>query len=147
MTLCELATANYQSPPLECASYTLEAQAAGMVATHRLQRDCVECLWVGSHHTYMWLTSSFRALSRSAQFWSSYSGYLREIRAHIFNFLNGTFQYFHPAQLCFVFGRWNDVGTFLYSDSNNILILTRRLGSGHIQKRYSGEGNIPAICF
>jgi hypothetical protein len=52
MTLCELATANYQSPPLECASFTLEAQAAGMVTTHRLQRDCVECLWVGSHGTY-----------------------------------------------------------------------------------------------
>ncbi|KAF8341875.1 hypothetical protein F5887DRAFT_361900 [Amanita rubescens] len=65
MTLCELATANYQSPPLECASFSLDAQTAGMAATHRLQRDCVE------------------ALSRSAQFWSSYSGYLREIRAHI----------------------------------------------------------------
>lgn len=33
-----------------------------------------------------------RALSRSAQFWSSYSGYLRE-----------------TPQLCFTFGRWSDV--------------------------------------
>lgn len=57
-------------------------------------------------------------------------------------------QYFHPAQLCFVFGRWNDVGTFLYSDSDNILLmLTGRLGSGHIQKRYSGESNVPSIRF
>ena len=44
MTLCELATANYQSPPLECASFSLDAQTTGMATTHRLQRDCVEYL-------------------------------------------------------------------------------------------------------
>ncbi|KAK2465620.1 hypothetical protein APHAL10511_002512 [Amanita phalloides] len=74
MTLCELATANYQSPPLECVPFSLDGQAAEMFVAHRSQRGCVE------------------ALSRSAQFWSSYSGYLREI-----------------PQLCFVFGRWNDI--------------------------------------
>ncbi|KAF8621225.1 hypothetical protein AX15_007941 [Amanita polypyramis BW_CC] len=74
MTLCELATANYHTPPLECASFSLDSQIAGMFMVHSSQRDCVE------------------ALSRSAQFWSSYSGYLREI-----------------PQLCYVFGRWTDV--------------------------------------
>jgi len=33
--------------------------------------------------TYLLDSSSFSALSRSAQFWSSYSGYLREVRAYI----------------------------------------------------------------
>ncbi|KAJ7076117.1 hypothetical protein B0H15DRAFT_864983 [Mycena belliarum] len=72
MTLCELATATHHSIPLECASFTV-----GSVASRsRIQGECVD------------------ALSRSAQFWSSYSGYLREV-----------------PQLCFAFRRWNDIDT------------------------------------
>ncbi|KAJ7128125.1 hypothetical protein C8R46DRAFT_1017642 [Mycena filopes] len=72
MTLCELATATHHSLPLECASFTMDSEAA----TIRTQGECVD------------------ALSRSAQFWSSYSGYLREV-----------------PQLCFAFRRWNDIDT------------------------------------
>jgi len=38
------------------------------------------------------LVLKLRALSRSAQFWSSYSGYLREV-----------------SQLCFAFRRWSEI--------------------------------------
>ncbi|KIM55725.1 hypothetical protein SCLCIDRAFT_1220894 [Scleroderma citrinum Foug A] len=69
MTLCELATARHYAPPLECAAF-----AKGQVPSGHTQAECVE------------------ALSRSAQFWSSYSGYLREI-----------------PQLCFAFRRWSDI--------------------------------------
>ncbi|KAL4073485.1 hypothetical protein J3A83DRAFT_4228864 [Scleroderma citrinum] len=69
MTLCELATARHHVPPLECAPF-----AKGQVPSDHTQPECVE------------------ALSRSAQFWSSYSGYLREI-----------------PQLCFAFRRWSDI--------------------------------------
>ncbi|KAJ7885704.1 hypothetical protein B0H14DRAFT_2698767 [Mycena olivaceomarginata] len=67
MTLCELATATHHSPPLECASFAMDGRSQG---------ECVD------------------ALSRSPQFWSSYSGYLREV-----------------PQLCFAFRRWNDIDT------------------------------------
>ncbi|EGO03540.1 hypothetical protein SERLA73DRAFT_45709 [Serpula lacrymans var. lacrymans S7.3] len=60
MTLCELATARHHSPPLECSAFA--DSRIPFVSTSHVQGDCVE------------------ALSRSAQFWSSYSGYLREIR-------------------------------------------------------------------
>ncbi|KAF8189975.1 hypothetical protein K438DRAFT_1592842 [Mycena galopus ATCC 62051] len=72
MTLCELATATHHSIPLECASFAVDSEPA------QVQGDCVD------------------ALSRSAQFWSSYSGYLREVRKY--------------PQLCFAFRRWNDIG-------------------------------------
>ncbi|KAJ7136127.1 hypothetical protein C8R44DRAFT_769753 [Mycena epipterygia] len=72
MTLCELATATHHSLPLECASFTVDSEAAPT----QIQGECVD------------------ALSRSAQFWSSYSGYLREV-----------------PQLCFAFRRWNDIDT------------------------------------
>ncbi|KAJ3559159.1 hypothetical protein NM688_g511 [Phlebia brevispora] len=42
--------------------------------------------------TCLYVYLQLRALSRSAQYWSSYSGYLREV-----------------AQLCYAFGRWNDI--------------------------------------
>ncbi|KAJ6499552.1 hypothetical protein C8R47DRAFT_957777, partial [Mycena vitilis] len=58
MTLCELATATHHSLPLECESFTADSDASSA----RTQGGCVD------------------ALSRSAQFWSSYSGYLREVR-------------------------------------------------------------------
>ncbi|KAJ7600788.1 hypothetical protein C8J56DRAFT_769131, partial [Mycena floridula] len=64
MTLCELATAKHHTPPLECNSVNNVDE----------QSICVG------------------ALARSAQFWSSYSGYLREI-----------------PQLCFALRRWDDI--------------------------------------
>ncbi|KAJ7669043.1 hypothetical protein B0H17DRAFT_1087224 [Mycena rosella] len=72
MTLCELATATHHSIPLECASFTVDSD----VSSTQIQGACVD------------------AFSRSAQFWSSYSGYLREV-----------------PQLCFAFRRWNDIDT------------------------------------
>lgn len=71
MTLCEIATAKHYSLPLECRPFSPEGEAP---RDPRMRSECVD------------------ALSRSAQFWSSYSGYLREI-----------------PQLCFAFRRWNDI--------------------------------------
>ncbi|KAI6006927.1 hypothetical protein EDD15DRAFT_8559 [Pisolithus albus] len=71
MTLCELATARHYAPPMECAAFSKGQQNH---PSGHAQAACVE------------------ALSRSAQFWSSYSGYLREL-----------------PQLCFAFRRWLDV--------------------------------------
>ncbi|KAF5369070.1 hypothetical protein D9758_002978 [Tetrapyrgos nigripes] len=67
MTLCELATAKYHSPPMECFPFSLDhppqdPDTPKSSNYHEAQGECVS------------------ALSRSAQFWSSYSGYLREIR-------------------------------------------------------------------
>lgn len=76
MTLCELATATHHSTPLECVSFSLDSVLYQQPPNPRLQGECVD------------------ALSRSAQFWSSYSGYLREV-----------------PQLCFAFRRWNDIDT------------------------------------
>ncbi|TBU23634.1 hypothetical protein BD311DRAFT_67517 [Dichomitus squalens] len=73
MTLCEIATAKHTSPPMECAPF--ESDSNGMYALHA--ESSGQCVL---------------ALSRSAQYWSSYSGYLREV-----------------AQLCFAFQRWNDI--------------------------------------
>ncbi|KAK0232420.1 hypothetical protein EDD85DRAFT_775123, partial [Armillaria nabsnona] len=76
MTLCELATAKHLSPPLECAPFSSENTSLYSQKHDDTQGKCVE------------------ALSRSAQFWSSYSGYLREV-----------------PQLCFSFRRWHDIDT------------------------------------
>lgn len=76
MTMCELGTAHHLTVPLECA----ESRRVNVEG----QSKCVECVIFLFHAvSSSFLTESFRALSRSAQFWSSYSGYLREIRAHI----------------------------------------------------------------
>ncbi|KAF8552486.1 hypothetical protein OG21DRAFT_1416066, partial [Imleria badia] len=74
MTMCELATARHYLPPMECAAYAKVGHKHS--PTPQGQARCVD------------------ALSRSAQFWSSYSGYLREI-----------------PQLCFTFRRWIDIDT------------------------------------
>ncbi|KAH7910345.1 hypothetical protein BJ138DRAFT_116876 [Hygrophoropsis aurantiaca] len=74
MTLCELATARHHAPPMECAEFSDGLVPSSHRYIHETQGACVE------------------ALSRSAQFWSSYSGYLREI-----------------PQLCFTFRRWIDI--------------------------------------
>ncbi|TBU43460.1 hypothetical protein BD309DRAFT_990982 [Dichomitus squalens] len=60
MTLCEIATAKHTSPPMECAPF--ESDSNGMYALHA--ESSGQCVL---------------ALSRSAQYWSSYSGYLREV--------------------------------------------------------------------
>ncbi|KAG2098988.1 uncharacterized protein F5147DRAFT_814675 [Suillus discolor] len=73
LTLCELATARHHTPPLECSPFS---NNVGSHIPHHAVGDCVD------------------ALSRSAQFWSSYSGYLREI-----------------PQLCFAFRRWMEIDT------------------------------------
>ncbi|TFK41551.1 hypothetical protein BDQ12DRAFT_388968 [Crucibulum laeve] len=72
MTLCEVATAKHHSFPLECIPFSSENAPKNTDA--QAQGTCVD------------------ALARSAQFWSSYSGYLREV-----------------PQLCFAFRRWNDI--------------------------------------
>ncbi|EDR09726.1 uncharacterized protein LACBIDRAFT_319136 [Laccaria bicolor S238N-H82] len=63
MTLCEIATAKHYSLPLECRPFSPEGKDP---RDPRTRSECVD------------------ALSRSAQFWSSYSGYLREIRGSSF---------------------------------------------------------------
>ncbi|KAL1719110.1 hypothetical protein EV715DRAFT_272919 [Schizophyllum commune] len=73
MTLCELATAKHHTPPLECAPF---APGANGRSSDAAAGECVN------------------ALSRSAQYWSSYSGYLREL-----------------PQLCFAYRRWHDIDT------------------------------------
>ncbi|KAF8156709.1 hypothetical protein B0H34DRAFT_710251 [Crassisporium funariophilum] len=74
MTLCEVATAKHHSLPLECQPFSLDGRQERGSITPQIQGECVD------------------ALARSAQFWSSYSGYLREL-----------------PQLCHAFRRWNDI--------------------------------------
>ncbi|KAF9003429.1 hypothetical protein BDQ17DRAFT_1541980 [Cyathus striatus] len=71
MTLCEIATAKHHTLPLECTIFTT---GYDYILDSQMQGQCVD------------------ALSRSAQFWSSYSGYLREI-----------------PQLCFAFRKSEDI--------------------------------------
>ncbi|KAJ3782685.1 hypothetical protein GGU10DRAFT_436481 [Lentinula aff. detonsa] len=70
MTLCELATAKHHAPPMECDVFSARLHEPSYQSGFSEQQNeefensrgkCVN------------------ALSRSAQFWSSYSGYLREI--------------------------------------------------------------------
>lgn len=78
MTLCEIATAKHYSLPLECRPFSAEGKDP---RDPRMRSECVE--W-GCWQFQRWISTFlflFSALSRSAQFWSSYSGYLREIRA------------------------------------------------------------------
>ncbi|KAK1217171.1 hypothetical protein PQX77_020179 [Marasmius sp. AFHP31] len=124
MTLCELATAKYYSIPMECNSFTISQSSSNVAIDSGLSSECVS------------------ALSRSAQFWSSYSGYLREI-----------------PQLCFAFQRWNDIGTLPYWDDvssvtdgqkdvarniyHNItlekLALVRLMQERELEEKYSAE--------
>ncbi|KAK7693481.1 hypothetical protein QCA50_003049 [Cerrena zonata] len=76
LTLCELATAKQHSTPMECTPFDSRLGSVSFDQSEGIQGQCVE------------------ALSRSAQHWSSYSGYLREI-----------------PQLCFAFLRWNEIDT------------------------------------
>ncbi|KAF8952961.1 hypothetical protein BDZ97DRAFT_1874919 [Flammula alnicola] len=72
MTLCEVATAKHHSLPLECRPFSLD----DTYTRKDISRKC----------------KANASLARSAQFWSSYSGYLREV-----------------PQLCHAFRRWNEI--------------------------------------
>ncbi|KAF8882190.1 hypothetical protein CPB84DRAFT_1648017, partial [Gymnopilus junonius] len=76
MTLCEVATAKHYSLPLECLPYSHD-NAHIKTKRHMSLQSLGECV---------------DSLARSAQFWSSYSGYLREV-----------------PQLCHAFRRWHDI--------------------------------------
>ena len=55
----------------------------------------------------------FSSLARSAQFWSSYSGYLREVRTSAMPYYRAyifEMNLLSAAQLCQAFRRWNDIG-------------------------------------
>ncbi|KAI0777285.1 hypothetical protein BD413DRAFT_515271 [Trametes elegans] len=110
MTLCEIATAENYSPPMECAPFQPGYNDRRHVPSASSHGKCVE------------------ALSRSAQYWSSYSGYLREV-----------------PQLCFAYRRWNDIDTAkeLHRNStlqslhllNHLAERERRFTSSHQQSR------------
>jgi hypothetical protein len=84
MTLCELATARHHSPPLECAPFSFSEEFQFSDPPSGSPGNCVE--WISILAPFwrcLTISISYRALSRSAQFWSSYSGYLREVRAFV----------------------------------------------------------------
>jgi hypothetical protein len=82
MTLCELATARHYSVPLECAPYNAEDGHARGAISSRVQGECVEYVSTFALCCVPDIQGDdLSALARSAQFWSSYSGYLREVRA------------------------------------------------------------------
>ncbi|KAJ3810903.1 hypothetical protein EV368DRAFT_26180, partial [Lentinula lateritia] len=83
MTLCELATAKHHTPPMECDMFSARLRASGPREGFSDEQEEFEADIRGN---------CVNALSRSAQFWSSYSGYLREV-----------------PQLCFTFQRENDI--------------------------------------
>ncbi|KAM5531414.1 hypothetical protein V8D89_014938 [Ganoderma adspersum] len=85
MTLCEIATGEHASSPLECEPFRSDSN--NLYETHlEVGRKCVS------------------ALSRSAQYWSSYSGYLREV-----------------TQLCYAYQRWNDIDTAKEAHKNTTM--------------------------
>lgn len=73
LTKCELSTGNLRIP-LECSALSLDGQGEEDQDVKLQQERCVE------------------ALSRSSQYWMSYSGYLREV-----------------PTLCFALKRWGEV--------------------------------------
>lgn len=103
MTLCELATATHHSVPMECLPFANDSSDISADP-----RNCVE--YVQAPSIAIKPNNSHRALSRSAQFWSSYSGYLRETSKDLLFFLFEARLRASSAQLCFAFQRWNDIG-------------------------------------
>ncbi|KAJ3860358.1 hypothetical protein EV359DRAFT_67398 [Lentinula novae-zelandiae] len=93
MTLCELATAKHHAPPLECDIFSARLRASGPREGFSDEQEEFEADIRGN---------CVNALSRSAQFWSSYSGYLREVPMLMVGPII-------PAQLCFTFQRENDI--------------------------------------
>lgn len=93
MTLCEIATGNHYSIPLECHEFRpadpdsprppypsartgAASQCVEWVQTWGFWFDCVFLYW----RCGTFIRRNYSALARSTQFWSSYSGYLREMR-------------------------------------------------------------------
>ncbi|PVF99252.1 hypothetical protein CPB86DRAFT_825142 [Serendipita vermifera] len=78
MTLCELGMMERVTVPLECRPFATSGVMGGdpMPTNDHSAKPCVE------------------AFHRSPQFWSSYSGYLRQI-----------------PQLCFAYRRWHEIDT------------------------------------
>ncbi|KAF9507471.1 hypothetical protein BS47DRAFT_308429 [Hydnum rufescens UP504] len=117
MTLCEIATARRHAAPLECSPFVSPPNAAFNPSSRSERADsqasCVE------------------ALSRSAQFWSSYSGYLREI-----------------PQLCYAFGKWVeiDAAKTLYKNATmEKLALLRMLRDREISIIRHEEGFVGSV--
>ena len=77
MTLCEVATAKHNFPPLECAKYKIENEDPGFEKDETTRGECVECVEANPRYHH---ANSGSSLARSPQYWSSYSGYLREVR-------------------------------------------------------------------
>ena len=105
MTLCELEIAHL-SPPMECRSVRQNA-----AATPAGRRHCVEWVLFLLLSSLMILTNSnFRALARSAQSWSSYSGYFRESSKP--GSTRTTALLMTPlARMCYAYQHLNDIGT------------------------------------
>ena len=78
MTLCELSTASH-SPPMECTGFTVASHSSSTPATGESHRSCVESVAYVDYMRVDGPDCHDRALSRSAQYWSSYSGFLREV--------------------------------------------------------------------
>ncbi|KAG8783289.1 hypothetical protein FRC20_005744 [Serendipita sp. 405] len=111
LTICELKTAEHVTIPMECTEYTASSRSVRPSGS----RACVEALY------------------RSPQFWSSYSGYLRDI-----------------PQLCFAYRRWNEIGkspTTPGADSTRPIQQTRPrpfiemqlLRKLHFSRSYNGD--------
>jgi len=116
MTLCEIATGNHYSIPLECQSFFSSGVSSQIPVNGGAKAgQCVE--WVTEcADEFNFDAPRYSALSRSAQFWSSYSGYLREMRACspgicVICYLSTVIVL---AQLCYAFRRWNEIGLFRY---------------------------------
>ncbi|KAJ4476437.1 hypothetical protein C8J55DRAFT_431477, partial [Lentinula edodes] len=107
MTLCELATAKHHAPPMECDMFSARLRASGPRDGFSDEQEEFEVDIRGN---------CVNALSRSAQFWSSYSGYLREVRELHFSYrvpASPEMLMVGPiisAQLCSTFQRENDIG-------------------------------------
>ncbi|KAJ3562343.1 hypothetical protein NP233_g9636 [Leucocoprinus birnbaumii] len=90
MTLCEIATGNHYSIPLECQSFyyapsSVSSQVSPMPVDAAKASQCVE-----------WVTGHYDMFSELALMVIRYSGYLREM-----------------PQLCYAFRRWNEIdGTY-----------------------------------
>lgn len=113
MTLCELSTAQHYSAPQECTRFHPDNDMENV--DNAVAAKCVE--WLSDdQHSYWWqLLMKHRALSRSAQHWSSFSGYMREIRSYPIFFHQNLLSHIflsYAAQLCTTFQRWHDVGQF-----------------------------------
>ena len=147
MTLCELATAKHHSMPLECAPFAFDA-ASSRYPSRLLQAECVE--FVGSqlyahifagHQVFQRfitecavLVKLFRIPSRSPcvdPFFPSRNPIPDPV----------------PAQLCFAFRRWNDIGTFLrlspIIDHSDGYIL--RHSTRHLPERNVGEDGVSPL--